>query len=98
MFVLLLIAATIYFLLGEQKTEFIMLVFVGIITIDVVQEWKTDKTLNALKSLSEPKIEVLRDNVRQSINSPIWCQVILFFVHEGVKNPSPMASSSNALD
>lgn len=89
MFVLLLIAATIYFLLGEQQDGIIMLVFVvGIITIDVVQEWKTDKTLNALKSLSEPKIEVLRDNVRQSINSSDLVPGDIIFVHEGVKIPA----------
>jgi Ca2+-transporting ATPase len=46
MFLLLLIAAIIYFILGEPRDGIIMLVFVvGIISIDVFQEWKTDKTL-----------------------------------------------------
>jgi Ca2+-transporting ATPase len=33
----------------------------GIISIDVIQEWKTDKTLKALKDLSAPHITVIRD-------------------------------------
>ena len=53
MFLLLIVAATIYFILGEPRDGGVMLVFVvGIISIDVLQEWKTDKTLNALKDLS----------------------------------------------
>ena len=45
MFLLLLVAAAIYFVLGEPRDGIIMLVFVvGIISIDVIQEWKTDKT------------------------------------------------------
>ncbi|NFL95964.1 hypothetical protein FDB73_06285 [Clostridium botulinum] len=55
MFLLLIVAAVIYFILREPKDGAIMLVFVvGIISIEVVQEWKTDKILNALKDLSAP--------------------------------------------
>src|SRR5674476_1660247 len=62
MFLLLIIAAVIYFILGEPRDGAIMLVFViGIISIDVIQEWKTDKTLNALKNLSAPHCKVIRD-------------------------------------
>ncbi|MBY6829023.1 cation-translocating P-type ATPase, partial [Clostridium botulinum] len=42
MFLLLIVAAVIYFILGEPKDGAIMLVFVvGIISIEVIQEWKT---------------------------------------------------------
>ena len=62
MFLLLIVAAVIYFILGEPRDGAIMLIFViGIISIDVIQEWKTDKTLNALKDLSAPQINVIRD-------------------------------------
>ena len=55
MFLLLIAAAVIYFILGEPRDGAIMLIFVlGIISIDVIQEWKTDKTLKALKDLSAP--------------------------------------------
>ncbi|MEG0376923.1 MAG: cation-transporting P-type ATPase, partial [Eubacterium sp.] len=43
MFLLLLVAAVIYFILGEPRDGAIMIIFVvGIISIDVIQEWKTD--------------------------------------------------------
>ena len=46
MFLLLLVAAVIYFVFGEPRDGAIMLVFViGIISIDIIQEWKTDQTL-----------------------------------------------------
>ena len=70
MFLLLLIAATIYFFLGEPRDGAIMLIFVvGIIGIDIIQEWKTDQTLNALKDLSAPRVQVIRDGKRQTIES-----------------------------
>jgi Ca2+-transporting ATPase len=57
MFLLLIVAAVIYFILGEPRDGAIMLIFVvSIISIDVIQEWKTDKTLNALKDLSAPHV------------------------------------------
>ena len=49
-----------------------MLVFVvGIIGIDAVQGWKTDRTLNALRDLSAPHVEVIRDDKEQIIDKAI---------------------------
>ena len=62
MFILLIIASLIYFVLGEPRDGIIMLIFViGIIMIDIIQEWKTDKTLKALKDLSQPKVKALSE-------------------------------------
>ncbi|MEG0618338.1 MAG: cation-translocating P-type ATPase [Bacilli bacterium] len=89
MFLLLIIAATIYFLLGEPRDGVIMLVFVvAIISIEVIQEWKTDKTLKALKDLSEPKITVLRDNQKIEINSKDLVPGDIMYIYEGVKVPA----------
>ena len=67
MFLLLLGAAGIYLILGEPRDAFVMLTFiVAMISIEVIQEWKTDRTLNALKDLSTPKIKVLRDGQEQT--------------------------------
>jgi Ca2+-transporting ATPase len=72
-----LAAAIIYFLLGEPRDGCIMLVFVlGMISIDVVQEWKTDKTLSALKDLSAPQVQVIRDGREQLLPSVNWCRAI----------------------
>ena len=89
MFLLLIIAAVIYFILGEPRDGAVMLIFVvGVIGIDVMQEWKTDKTLNALKDLSAPHVKVIRDGKEQIIES---CNLVpgdLMMIAEGVKIPA----------
>ncbi|GKX67206.1 cation-translocating P-type ATPase [Inconstantimicrobium mannanitabidum] len=89
MFLLLIVAAIIYFILGEPRDGAIMLVFVvGIISIDVIQEWKTDKTLKALKNLSAPHITVIRDRKEQLISSEDLVPGDLMIITEGVKIPA----------
>lgn len=89
MFLLLLIAATVYFVLGEPRDGIIMLVFViGIMMIDIIEEWKTDKTLNALKDLSEPRITVLRDGNKVEIPSSLLVPGDIMYIHEGIKIPA----------
>lgn len=89
MFLLLMVAAVIYFILGEPKDGAIMLVFVvGIISIEVIQEWKTDKTLNALKDLSAPRIKVFRDGIEKVINSSDLVPGDIMYISEGVKVPA----------
>ncbi|WP_010297379.1 HAD-IC family P-type ATPase [Clostridium senegalense] len=89
MFLLLILAAIIYFILGEPRDGLVMLIFVvGIISIDVIQEWKTDKTLSALKNLSAPNITVIRDGVECIINSEDLVPKDLMIINEGVKIPA----------
>lgn len=89
MFLLLIAAAVIYFILGEPKDGAVMLVFViGIISIEIIQEWKTDKTLNALKDLSAPHIKVLRDGIEKVINSSDLVPGDIMFIAEGIKVPA----------
>jgi Ca2+-transporting ATPase len=89
MFLLLLVTAAIYFILGEPKDGIIMLAFVvGIISIEVIQEWKTDKTLNALRDLSAPTVKVLRDGREKIISSSDLVPGDIMFIAEGVKVPA----------
>ena len=89
MFLLLLIAALIYFVLGEPRDGMIMLVFVvGIISIDVIQEWKTDKTLSALKDLSAPRVRVIRNGAEHEILSVDLVPGDMMLLYEGVKIPA----------
>ncbi|MDD2481835.1 MAG: cation-translocating P-type ATPase [Lutispora sp.] len=89
MFLLLLVAAIIYFILGEPRDGTIMLIFVvGIISIDVIQEWKTDKTLSALKDLSAPHVTVIRDGKETHIASADLVPGDLMMIYEGVKIPA----------
>ena len=89
MFLLLIVAAIIYFILGEPRDGAIMLIFVvGIISISVIQQWKTDKTLNALKDLSAPHVTVIRDGEEQTIASVDLVPGDLMMIYEGVKIPA----------
>lgn len=89
MFLLLIIASIIYFILGELKDGIIMLVFViGIISIDVIQGWKTDKTLKSLKKLSAPHINVIRNGEEKLISSENLVPKDLMIITEGVKIPA----------
>jgi len=86
MFLLLIIAATIYFILGEPRDGAIMLIFVAfVISIDVFQEWKTDKTLKALKDLSSPHCTVLRDGEFKEIDSKLLVPTDIMKISEGEK-------------
>ncbi len=89
MFLLLLVASIIYFILGEPRDGAIMLIFiVGIMSIDIIQEWKTDKTLKALKDLSAPHIKVIRDGEEKTIPSEDLVPTDLMIIYEGVKIPA----------
>ncbi len=89
MFLLLIVAAIIYFILGEPRDGAIMLIFViGIISIDIIQEWKTDKTLNALRDLSAPQVKVIRDGEDKVIASADLVPGDLMMIYEGVKIPA----------
>ncbi|MGL4990534.1 MAG: cation-translocating P-type ATPase [Sarcina sp.] len=89
MFLLLIVAAVIYFLLGEPRDGAIMLIFVlVIIGIDVAQQWKTDKSLKALRELSAPQIKVLRDQKETIINSEDLVPGDIMIISEGIKIPA----------
>jgi Ca2+-transporting ATPase len=89
MFLLLIVAAIIYFILGEPRDGAIMLIFVlGIIGIDIVQESKTDNALKALRDLSAPRVTVIRDGVEQTIASVDLVPGDLMIIQEGLKIPA----------
>lgn len=86
MFLLLLVTATIYFCLGALQDGVIMLVFVvGIICIDMLQKWKTDKTLMRLKKMATPVVCVKRDGREQWISSAKLVPGDLLLLSEGDK-------------
>ena len=89
MFLLLGGAAALYFILGEPREGSIMLIFVIFVaTITFVQEWKTEKTMDALKDLTSPHVSVLRDDKKQVIKS---CELVpsdIIFLSEGDRIPA----------
>lgn len=70
MFLLLIIAASIYFIVEEYNDGIIMLIFVfGICTIEYIQETKTDKALEELNKLSSLNVKVIRNGQNKIISS-----------------------------
>ena len=85
-FLLLIGAACIYFALGEPRDGCIMLVFVAASgAVNLYQEWRTDKTLDALKNLSSPKVTVIRDAREQEIDSAELVPGDVMLLAEGQK-------------
>jgi Ca2+-transporting ATPase len=86
MFLLLFFTAMIYFLLGEPRDGIIMLVFVSFMSgINLFQEWRTDKTLQALKDLSSPRVTVIRNSCVEEIDSKELTVLDLVIIEEGEK-------------
>lgn len=69
MLLMLLIAAVLYFLIGSTWDGLLMIAGVLVmIGIDIYQERKTDKALEALQELSTPQVNVIREG--ETINIP----------------------------
>ena len=86
MFLLLLITASIYFILGEVGDGIIMLCFILFISgIEFFQEQKTDKALEALNTLSALNVKVLRDGKIQEIDSKDIVMGDIILLEEGDK-------------
>lgn len=70
MFLLLIIAASMYFIVGEYRDGIIMLIFVlAICLIEYIQETKTDKALEELNKLSALNVKVIREGKEKVISS-----------------------------
>lgn len=89
MFLLLFFAAVVYFILGEPGDGAVMFVFItGVVGIDVIQEWKTDRTLAALKRMTAPRVKVVRDKREQIIQGEELVPGDVFFLCEGDRVPA----------
>ncbi|MBF0212399.1 MAG: cation-translocating P-type ATPase [Magnetococcales bacterium] len=91
MFLMLLTCGGIYFLMGREHwaDAFILLGFVLlIIVITVVQEWRTEHALTALKDLSSPRSLVLRDGQRRRIAGREVVVGDLMWIVEGDRIPA----------
>lgn len=68
LFVILVCASVIYFVLGEYKEGIIMLVALSFVSgISLYQENKSRKAVDALKKLSNPRAKVIRNGTTQEI-------------------------------
>lgn len=89
MFVLLVIACSIYFILGEVSEGFMMLIAIVIVTaISMYQEVKSGNALKALRQFSEPKVVVIRDNQEIVINTEELVPGDVVLLNEGMNIPA----------
>jgi len=84
MFVLLLAACALYFILGETQEGFLMVAAIGFVTaISEYQQARSTGALNALRQYSQPRTTVIRDGRKQQIPSTDLVPGDLFLVEEG---------------
>lgn len=89
MIFLLLIIVGVYFLLGDRGESIILSVSVLIIIIiELFQDMRTEKALDALRTLSSPHCIVIRGGVRQTIPSRELVVGDIFVVAEGDRAPA----------
>lgn len=89
MFLLLIIAASVYFIVGEYKDGIIMLVFVvAVCFIEFIQESKTDKALEELNKLSSLDVNVIRNGKQEVVCSDEIVVGDIVILEEGDKVPA----------
>ncbi len=89
MFLLLIIAASIYFIVGEYIDGTIMLIGVfGICLIEYFQETKTDKALEELNKLSSINVKVIRNGNEKIISSDEVVVGDIVILEEGDRVPA----------
>ena len=84
MFLMLLVAGSIYLMLGDRSEALFLLGFVCVVIgITVVQERRTQRALESLRDLSAPRALVLRDGQEQRIAGRDVVRGDLLVLHEG---------------
>jgi Ca2+-transporting ATPase len=89
MFLLLLGAGAIYLAMGEQREAIILLGFVVIImAVTILQESRTENTLEALRDLSSPRALVLRDGKPKRVAGREVVRDDILILSEGDRVPA----------
>lgn len=89
MFILLMVACFLYFLLGQRDQGLLMLVaMVLVAAISAYQEVKSSRALDALKKYTEPKVKVIRDGCEQVISSEELVPGDIMVLGEGERIPA----------
>lgn len=84
MFLMLLVAGTIYLSLGDRAEALFLLTFVFmVIAITLFQQHKTQRALESLRDLSAPRALVIRDGMEVRIAGRDVVEGDLMVLHEG---------------
>ena len=89
MFLLLVACGALYFLVGDPQEALMLLGFVAVIIgITVVQERRTERALDALRDLSQPRAVVIRGGERLNVSTHDVVRGDLVVVSEGQRVPA----------
>ncbi len=92
MFLLLLVCGGIYLFLGDRQEALVLLGFVVLVTaITLYQEQKTERALDALRDLTSPRANVVREGKRARIAGREVVRDDIIFVGEGDRIPADAA-------
>lgn len=84
MLALLLLAAAIYLVFGDLAEGLLLMVFAcASVALTLIQERRSERALDALRSLASPKARVTRDGVLQTINARDLVPADLLVLLEG---------------
>lgn len=87
--VILIVAALVAYSVGETSDAAVILVIVVLnASIGFFQEFRTEKTLDALKKMVHPEIRIMRDGKEQMIETQYIVPGDLIILGEGDKIPS----------
>ena len=89
MFLLLIIAAVIYLILGDHREALVLAFWILVIMgITIFQERKTERALDALRDLSSPRALVIRDGEQKRIAGRDVVRDDLLILTEGDRVPA----------
>ena len=89
MLLLLLVGGVVYLLLGDLSEALILVVFASLsVVITVIQEFRTERVLDALRDLTSPRALVIRDGVQQRIAGREVVRGDLVLLAEGDRVPA----------
>ncbi len=89
MFALLIIAAIIYFIIGNLQDAIVLSGFAMLsVAITIIQEWRSEKVLEALRDLTSPRALVIRDGKTQKIAGREVARGDLVILSEGDRIPA----------
>jgi Ca2+-transporting ATPase len=94
---LLLACGLIYFLIGDRQEALMLIGFLLlIIGIEIFQEQKAERALDALRDLSSPRALVLRDGRKQRIPGNEVVREDIIFISEGDRVPADAVLNSGS--
>lgn len=89
MFLLLVAACSLYFILGAYTEGFMMVAALCIVTaISIYQEVRSSNALQLLGQLTEPKVKVIRDGIQKETEIENLVPGDVFLLEEGERIPA----------